>query len=387
MRLTRAGAGMVCATATCYSLGRIFGLEEFFYLTGMGLAALAIATVVTALAQLDLTVDRTATPSRLRVDAPARVDLRITNRSRRRTPMLALQDQVQDSTGAAISLAAIRGKRHTDVAYRLPTTKRGLLNVGPLHITVGDPFGLTRSKVKASGRVQLVVHAPLTDLGVLRATAGHDPTADRKRSRSLAMGGDEFFAMRPYVVGDDLRRVNWRASSRTEELVVRQQEQPQTGRVTVILDLQSQAYGADGFERSVSAALSVLHAAWKGGDALRFGTSGVGAFTEIRSRSELDIIDEQLALVQATSSASLIRSISQACQAGGGGTLVILTGRPSQEIVESIESARRQYGQVIAVACCSTDHNLRPCIVHDGSVSLPEIWASRNSHVSAEARG
>lgn len=377
MRLTRAGSGLLVIIALCLVLGRTFGLIELFYLGGMALIALIVAVLQTLSRKLELSVGRIATPARLRVGTPARVDLTLTNRSRRKTPVLQLRDQVQNSSGASLILAPIAGQGAAQVAYRLPTKQRGSLSVGPLDLRIGDSLGLTTSRIRASDRVTLVVHPELIDLGVLHATAGHDPTADQQPIRALASGGDEFFALRPYVVGDDLRRVHWRASARTGDLVVKQEERPRTGRVTVILDQRSESYTEEGFERAVSTALSVLYAGWRGDDALRYLTTSNGSYADIRSRAELDAIDEQLSIIRTTQDASLIRTIDETSRVGRGGTLVLITGHISSELEPAVEAARRRYGLVCTVTCehPGDDASFKGLVINDGINPLAANWA------------
>jgi hypothetical protein len=50
--------------------------------------------------------------------------------------------------------------------------------------------------------------------------------------------GFEFYGMREYVPGDDLRRIVWRASARTGKVMVREAEQGITDHVTVVLDTE-----------------------------------------------------------------------------------------------------------------------------------------------------
>ena len=59
------------------------------------------------------------------------------------------------------------------------------------------------------------------------------PTPER-----LGRSGDEFYSLRPYVVGDDLRRVHWPSTARRDELIVRQDERHWQGRTTVLLDVR-----------------------------------------------------------------------------------------------------------------------------------------------------
>lgn len=390
MRLTRAGIGIAFSALLSFAIARLFGADELLVLAAIQLAALVVALLLSGSTRLDLAISRTANPARLRAGTPARVDVSIANRSNRSTPVLLAVDHIGGTPGASLHLAPIKGGAAAPIAYRLPTTRRGLIDVGPLDLRFGDPLGLTRGTVRASDRITLVVHPELLDLGVLHAIAGHDPTADQQPIRALASGGDEFFALRPYVIGDELRRVHWRASARTGELVVRQDERPRTGRVTVLLDLRRTGYDDAGFERAVSVALSALYAGWRGDDALRFVTTGHSAISDIRSRHELDAIDEQLATITTTESASLVRSIEGLTKVGRGGTLVVITGTPTSELSLSLDRARRTFGAVTTVICQPFAEPPSNSIVYDGSTPLAPLWreqmASDTSRTKAAVR-
>ena len=384
MRPTRAGVGLVAAVAACAIAGRVLGLLELFVLAAMGAIALVIAALYTATVRLDLGVGRTATPARLRAGSPARIDLVLQNKANRRTPLISAHDSVQGSKGAALMLAPIEPRRDARIAYRLPTSRRGVIEVGPLDLKIGDPLGLTQASVRAAEVTGLMVHPQLIELRPLVAIAGHDPTADQQPIRSLANSGDEFFALRPYVVGDELRRVNWRASARSDDLVVRQEERPKTGRVTVILDRRKEVFDHDGFERAVSAALSALHSGFRGGDSLRFLTSAGPAVTDIRSRADLDAVDEQLALIDTTESASLVRTLEEQTRVGRGGTLVVITGELTDHLETALSRSRRTFGLVITISCQVPPPSRVPAVIyHDGAEDLPTMWRRAVSSTSS----
>ena len=381
MRPTRAGLGLLIVGLALALAGRLLGILELYLLAGMALVALILAAVYTLTTRLDLSISRVTTPARLRAGTPARVDLAIANRSRRRTPVLSAHDHVQGGRGASVLLAPFGSGREARVAYRLPTNRRGRLGIGPLDLSLGDPLGLTRSQVRAAGTTELMVHPQLLDLAPLVAVAGHDPTADQQPIRAIATTGDEFFALRPYVVGDELRRVNWRASARLDDLVVRQEERPKTGRVTVVLDRRAEVYDDAGFERAVSAALSALHSGFRGGDALRFLTTASPAVSDIRTRSELDGVDEQLALIEPTRSASLIRSMEELSRVSRGGTLVVVTGALTEAVEPVVARARRAFGLVLVIACVRSptyqpDTDRGWAITYDGATDLAGQWQS-----------
>src|SRR5918998_848100 len=81
------------------------------------------------------------------------------------------------------------------------------------------------------------------------------------RARSVAVHGEDDAATREYRRGDDLRRVHWRSTARTGELMVRREEQPWESRATVVLDTRIFAHRGEGptasFEWAVSAAASI----------------------------------------------------------------------------------------------------------------------------------
>ncbi len=144
----------------------------------------------------------------------------------------------------------------------------------------------------------MLVHAPVIPFDSLRGRVGQEQVGELRNDRSLRSGGDEFFALRPYVVGDELRRVNWRATARTDELMVRTDERPRTARTTRRARPVAAAYSSEGFERAVSATLSALVAGWNPEDALRLVTTEPTVITDIHSWHELDLVDDRFATLR-----------------------------------------------------------------------------------------
>ncbi len=354
MRPTRAGIGVFFVAIGLLVVGRLLGILELYFLAAMAAGALLLAVIYTAGARINLAVGRVATPARLRAGTPARIDLVLQNKGSRRTPVLSAHDHVQGGRGASVLIAPIKDGSDARIAYRLPTHRRGRLVVGPLDLTLGDPLGLTQSMLEAAEKTALMVHPKVIQLAPISAAAGKDPTADQQPIRAIANAGNEFFALRPYVIGDELKRVNWRASARSEDLVVRQEEQPRSSRVTVILDRAPSVYNEEGFERAVSAALSALHSAFVGGDALRFVTTAADSSTEIRTRSELNAIDEQLALIEPVAGASLLSTVEKLTRSRRGGTIVVVTGAVSRDLEPLVAKTQRTFGLALFISCNQT---------------------------------
>ena len=108
--------------------------------------------------------------------------------------------------------------------------------------------------VVAAPASTLVVYPAVDDITAASRSDGIDPHG--WRTPGLQTGGDEFHSLRPYVIGDDLRRVHWPTTARRDELTVRQDERHQQGRTTVMLDVRRAVHDEASFERAVSATAS-----------------------------------------------------------------------------------------------------------------------------------
>ena len=70
-------------------------------------------------------------------------------------------------------------------AYRLPTTRRGVLDLGPIRIDDVEGLGLARKRHRIDTRVRLIVHPPIEALPPIRVPAGDDPLLGEELRQSL----------------------------------------------------------------------------------------------------------------------------------------------------------------------------------------------------------
>ncbi len=114
------------------------------------------------------------------------------------------------------------GDVHEDV-FAIPTSRRTILQVGPVRSVRGDPVGLLSRHVKWTDPVDLYVHPKTVQLdetapGLIRDLEGIT-------TRDLTSSDIAFHALRDYVAGDDRRYIHWKSTARTGTLMVRQFEQ------------------------------------------------------------------------------------------------------------------------------------------------------------------
>lgn len=215
--------------------GRLFGMVEL-YIVGTALIAIAVVAIVVAVMRpLQLGVGRSVTPPRLHVGSVGRVELAVRN-GQTKTPVMRMTDAVQGTAGAQLFVSPLASNEVTRAAYKLPTERRGIVTVGPVNFEATDPFGLATRRFTAQSAGKLVVYPEVIPL----PPAPPSPATERRSMSDTPefLGGrsEEFHALRPYVPGDDIRRINWSASARHDDLIVREDEAPTQNHLTVLLD-------------------------------------------------------------------------------------------------------------------------------------------------------
>jgi uncharacterized protein (DUF58 family) len=347
--LTRQGWLVGAGTIALLLGGRLFGLAELFALGLVCAVLLAASLLLVGSARLELEVGRAVHPARVQVGTPTRVELTIRNLRATRTPVLRLRDPVSGTRGADLLVSPLGRGERTIAAYRLPTERRGLIKVGPLDVIVGDPFGLTTVATVAAGAVEVTVYPHIDQIEPLPYTTGHDPLAGARQPNSLGRTGEDFYALRPYVVGDDLRRIHWPSSARHDELLVRQNELPWQGRTTVLLDVRKAAHVGDSLEVAVSVAASVVAATARRHDLVRLVTTA-GSDSDFAPGSDhIEAIMEHLAVVPAATEGSLRRSVEVLGRRSSGGALVVIVAESTSEDLRAAASLRSRYGSLTVV--------------------------------------
>lgn len=329
--ITRAGWLTLGGAAAVAGAGRTLGLVELHVLAAAGFLAVATAVLRVAVVRPGIAVRRTVRPARVHVGTPARVELDVTAPGPRRSPVLFLYDPIGDRAGARLRLAPLAPGARTSAAYRLPTRQRGEVAVGPLQVEVTDPLGLARRRQPGAEQVRLVVLPHVDHVAPLPRPAGSQPLSGHEGRPGAGHAGDEFHSLRPYVVGDDLRRVHWPMSARHDDLVVRVDDEPRQGRTTVVLDLDPPGTGPEAFERMVSAAASIAAAHWRTGDMVRLLCSDGRDTGWVAGQAAFEGLLEVLAVARQGGGGGLVATLRHV--GDGSDSMAAVTGAlPDEEV-------------------------------------------------------
>lgn len=239
----------------------LFGLRELY---GVGIGAFAIVVVSRLWVdarRCDLQIHRAVHPNRVPAGQEARVELAVRNQGSRSSPAVEARDPFDGGRRwARFSIAPLRPNEVRRGSYRLPSTRRGVYHLGPLELSLADPLGLARRTRTTAADTTLTVH-PYWEPVTILATSSHRDDDRRSPHPSIGKGGNEFYALREYVPGDDLRHVHWPSTARQGDLVIRQPENLRRGRLTIASDLRAGIHDDTTLESSLSAAASLAMSA------------------------------------------------------------------------------------------------------------------------------
>ena len=274
------GAAVIAA----YASARV----ELLYVGVLAILVPVFAIAFARFRRVSVSASRSFSPAIVAAGQPTMVDLLVVNEAPMPSAELTWRDLRAWSGGGVRSgmLPPLTARRSRHIApgnstrlrYEIVPPRRGIFEIGPMTVVIGDPFGLALGEVTVAGTDRLVVTprlATLPDTGLaILASDGASMLVRR------AIGGEDDLSTREYRTGDALRRVHWRATARHGELMVRQEDPRSHAEARVIVDTRRSGYldtlplrgpdesESESFELALSLATSIaLHLA-RGGFAV-----------------------------------------------------------------------------------------------------------------------
>jgi uncharacterized protein (DUF58 family) len=262
LNLTRSGWLALSAAVVLWVLARIVA-GTAIYLAAYGLVVFVLTAYLLIPRRLGLVGERSGLFPRAQEGDTVDVEIRL--RAKRRVSTFILEERVPEKLGHPARLPVVSLRPNAEVGYRysLRCRRRGRYTVGPLVAITADPIGLQRRDRVVAPPFELLVHPRVDVVGDRPLTRMFEDPPIRPPVSKPWPSGLEFYGMREYVPGDDLRRVVWRAAARTGKLMVREAEQGITDHITIVVDTDRGGHSreADGesesFETAVRAAASL----------------------------------------------------------------------------------------------------------------------------------
>jgi uncharacterized protein (DUF58 family) len=220
-----------------------------------GVAALLLADAVLAASPRAVRVERDV-PRGVRLGQPAQSVLTLTNLGRRRLRGV-VRDAWQPSAGAVGTrhrLDVPAGERRR-VTTALVPVRRGDRLAGTVTVRSFGPMRLAARQASLPVPGRLRVLPPFRSRRHLPSRLARLRELDGRASVQLRGQGTEFDSLRDYVVGDDVRSIDWRATARRQQVVVRTWRPERDRRVLLVLDTSRTSAARIGDEPRLDAAM------------------------------------------------------------------------------------------------------------------------------------
>jgi len=348
MRLTQRGAAVLATAPVLAVAAWLFGLPEAAVLAVSAATLVLFAAVWTKLCEPRIGIERLVSPAILRVNETCRIQLKTTNTGHRKIAVLLLRDRVGQFGTVELQLAPLPPDEHNTASYRFPTHQRGKHRIDPTTVVLRDPFGLLHSTCLIGQATEVLVLPQVWPLPELAATLGEQNETTKSAPTFLSSPAEEFSGLRDFLPGDDLRRIHWPTTARLGRPVMRQFELPWQHRTTVLLDLRTSV----SFERSVSAAASVVNLVAQQGGLIRLVTAlpqsgsqlGIGF---VNASEQLMGLQEHLAVVKQSETAHSLVEVLQVLDSRQGGRLVICTSTARSTEIAELQIGSQQFSSRI----------------------------------------
>jgi uncharacterized protein (DUF58 family) len=214
--------------------------------------------------------------SQVRLGVSGSTTLWLTNPTGR--PLRGLvRDAWQPSAGAAGGdrhTVTLRGGERVALRTSLTPTRRGDRRADRVTIRSAGPLGLAARQ--RSFPVEGLIRAlpPFTSRKHLPSRLAVLRQLDGRSAVRIRGAGTEFDSLRDYVVGDDVRSIDWRATARRSAVVVRTWQPERDRRLILVLDTSRTSAGRVGdvprLDAAMDASLLLAALASRAGDRVDF---------------------------------------------------------------------------------------------------------------------
>ncbi len=312
------------------------------------------------------------------LDEQVKVQLRIQNKGWLPVPWLELRETLPVALVGPNNFQTVTNlgpNADAQFEYIVQARKRGYYPIGPWSITTGDILGLSSSLQATVAAEALVVYPkiiPFTSMDI----PSQSPQGTLRSTMPLFEDPTRVLGKRGYTSGDSLRRIDWKSSASSGRLQVKVFEPSIALETFIVLNLNAEDYyyraRIDSTELAIVIAASVGN--WVIGKKQMVGMMVNGRdplaadgrpqpIPARKGKQHMMRLLETLARVETIDQSALAPLLQwQRYHLAWGTTLIVITGRASDELLDELYLARRA-GQnailILAGVNTSGDETLR----------------------------
>lgn len=211
-------------------------------------------------------------PTMLNLGDENRVEIEITNKTNQAQFIELIEGypvELQIRNKSFKTKIAARGK--SLFAYSFKPAKRGDFQFGNLLFYISSPLFLVKRKFEIEQAQIVQVFPSILQMRRYELQVFHQQTQAKGIKKVRRIGNNnEFEQIKNYVQGDDVRTVNWKATSKRTELMVNQYQEERAQHIYAIIDksrnMQSEFEGMSLLDYAINSSLVFSNIALRKGD-------------------------------------------------------------------------------------------------------------------------
>ena len=409
--LTLRGLGALVVAIGCFVLAGQLAVPELLYV-GLLLVLLVVASFIfLRIGRRSVSIQRAFVPDVVAAGEAVTVRVIVTVRSMVPGAPGHWVDAlpaglVGDSHGAlpATESGLRSGAQRAEVSYSAIAHSRGIHTIGPFELELSDPFALAVRRHQVGERSVVTVVPPVVELVPISDASGASSGSQHMVTEQMGQGSDNLIA-RPYMPGDSMRRVHWRATAHLDELMVRQEEQESVPEATVLIDRSALRYTSDaalapgsdpGSAAAIVAAVSAARRLSRDGFRVEVIDAEGTLLTDPLSGNDAPDEIESMLLAFAVLRATRTDALEHASALFGGavgGPLVIVTGHIDTADAATLAPLARHASHAVLLSVAPAPGALAAfeeagwhCAAIAPGSDLASAWAEAENGLRHEAR-
>jgi uncharacterized repeat protein (TIGR01451 family) len=251
----------------------------------------------------NLAAERDCDTSPREVGESVEVTLRVKNQGTIPVGWVLVEDMLPEQAviqkrvkvkGRRLGVLFLRPLSVKPMKCKLTFESRGYYPIGPCVAETGDVFGLHRRHRLLAPPVYIMVYPKVLPIAAYNF-ASERPIGEVRLANRLFEDPTRTAGVRPYMVGDPLQRVHWKATARTGELHSRVFEPTSLAGATLLVDFHQDGYPRRGephrSDLVVTVAASIAHAVTLLNQQIGLASNGRDAAERIRQEA-IEAADE-----------------------------------------------------------------------------------------------
>ena len=382
-------------------------IEQFFYLLYI-LFGVYVVGRLWARRSLASVMVRRLHDQRVFLEQPFEVGISVHNQSW--LPVLWMRLTDSAPVGLTVGqgfrqVVSLKPREQLRLTYTLKGRQRGYYTLGPLTAVGGDLLGSKTYEHQETEDDFVIVYPkiiPLQDLALpSQSPFGIVPSRERIFEDPTRIQG-----VREYKPGDSLRRMDWKTSARTGSLQVRRYEPAISLETAVFLNLNSDDYAqrhrSQSTELGIVVAASVAAHLTQRRQAVGLFTNGTDPFAlssaegdvaplvpahpPRKGREHLMAVLDLLARIERSSGDNVLPFLDllhrKSMGLPWGSTVIVITARDKEGLVDTLLSLRRRGLAVILVLTCP-DRNHARVVERAGQIGVQtlRVWTEKEMDV------